>query len=132
MTSWHVQIFLAMIFVSLGGWCLLMPHTVEALVFRPAYQHLTTTSAILVGCFGAQAVLVGAVIATARFRASTFLIFGLAGSLPFFVFNAYFYYVAEVFTEWMLLDFIGNIGIFASGIIGYRLKISEESTVSQP
>ena len=64
-------------------------------------------------------------IAAADFRPSTFLIFGLIGSLPFFVFNIYFYFVAQIFTDWMLLDVIGNVGILACGLIGSRLKASE-------
>ncbi|MGI9475441.1 MAG: hypothetical protein ACR2PI_01960 [Hyphomicrobiaceae bacterium] len=130
MTSRHVQYFLALIFIGLGGWCLVMPHTVEALVFRPAHQHLTPASAILMGCFGAQAVLVGTVIAAADFRPSTFMIFGLIASLPFFVFNVYFYFVAQIFTDWMLLDVVGNVGILACGVIGYRLKANELAEIN--
>lgn len=125
MTAKHVQYFLAFIFISLGGWCLVTPGIVEQLAFRPEYQVLNTTSAILIGCFGAQAVLVGTVITTAEFKARTFLIFGFVGSVPFFVFNYYFYFIAEIFTHWMLLDFAGNIGIFACGLLGFRLKKAE-------
>lgn len=125
MTSRNVQMLLALIFIGLGGWCLLMPRMVESLAFRPEYLHLSTTSMVLIGCFGAQAVLVGVVIATTQFRPSTFLVFGIAGSLPFFVFNYYFYFIVEVFTKWMLLDFVGNICIFTLSIIGYRLKLGE-------
>ncbi len=125
MTAKHVQYFLAFIFLSLGGWCLLTPGMVEQLGFRPEYQVLNATSSILIGCFGAQAVLVGTIIATAEFKARTFLVFGLVGSVPFFVFNYYFYFVAQMFTDWMLLDFAGNIGILACGIIGYWLKKAE-------
>ena len=125
MTAKHVQYFLAFIFISLGGWCLVTPGMVEQLGFRPEYQVLNTTSAILIGCFGAQAVLAGTIIATAEFKARTFLIFGLVGSVPFFFFNYYFYFIAEIFTHWMLLDFAGNIGIFACGLLGFRLKQAE-------
>lgn len=128
MTSKSIQYFLALIFLGLGGWCLITPQMVEALVFRPAYQDMTATSAVLMGCFGAQAVLAGTVIATSEFKPRTFLIFGVVGSMPFFVFNFYFYYVAEMFTAWMLLDFAGNIGILTCGILGYRLKRAEELT----
>jgi hypothetical protein len=62
-----------------------------------------------------------------QFKASTFLVFGLAGSLPSFAFNYYFYFVAQIFTHWMLLDFVGNIGILASGGVGYRMKIKEDA-----
>lgn len=127
MTSTHVQYFLAFIFLGLGGWCVVTPHMVEMLSFRPEFQHMSATSAVLIGCFGCQAVLVGTIIATCEFKPKTFLIFGLVGSLPFFVFNAYFYFVVEMFTSWMLLDFVGNIGILTCGLLGYRLKQAELS-----
>jgi len=114
MQARSIQFLLAGIFIGLGGWCLLMPAQVEALVLRPEYQVLNKTSAVLMGCFGAQAVLAGILIATAEFKARTFLIFGLFGSIPFFIFNAYFYFVAKMFNQWMLLDFAGNIGILSA------------------
>lgn len=94
-------------------------------MFRPEHRTASALTPILVGCFGAQAMLTGAVIALSEFRPRTFLVFGLIGSLPFFVFNYYFYFVAEMFTNWMLLDFAGNLGILACGIAGYRLKLKE-------
>ena len=122
-----IQKLLAMIFIGLGGWCLLTPHVVEDMVFRPDHQHMSVTTAILIGCFGAQAVLVGLVIFLTAFDARTFLVFGLVASLPFFAFNYYFYFVAEVFTGWMLLDFAGNSGILALCLAGY-LDLRSAST----
>ena len=132
MSARHLQFALAAIFIGLGGWCLLMPQLVETLVLKPQYQHLSPASALWIGCFGAQAVLVGIVIATSEFRARTFLFFGLAGSLPFFVFNWYFYFVAEMFTAWMLLDFVGNLGILACGLAGWRLLSRQEAGAALP
>jgi hypothetical protein len=128
MTAQRVQYFLASIFLGLGGWCLLAPRSVELLVFRPEFQILSPTSTLLMACFGAQAVLAGTVIVTSEFKSQTFLIFGLIGSVPFFIFNYYFYFVAEMFTDWMLLDFAGNIGILITCLVGYRLKIKETSS----
>ena len=127
MTAKHLQYILSALFIGLGGWCLLWPHTVEALTLKPEFQHMSATTALLLGCFGAQAVLVGLVIALSNFRPLTFLIFGVAGSVPFFVFNWYFYFVAQMFTDWMLLDFAGNIGIFVCGILGFRLARREDA-----
>lgn len=118
----HIQYVLSAVFIGLGGWCLLFPGTVERIVLKPEFQHLSPTSALLFGCFGAQAVLAGTVIALSEFKARTFLIFGLVGSVPFFVFNWYFYFQARMFTDWMLLDFLGNIAILLCGIFGYRLS----------
>ena len=124
-TAKHIQYVLAAIFLGLGGWCLLDPHGVERLVLKPDYQHLSATSALFLGCFGAQAMLGGTVIALSRFSPRTFLIFGLVGSVPFFVFNWYFVYVAQMFTEFMLIDFVGNLGILACGLAGYVVRKRE-------
>ena len=125
MTSKHIQLALAALFLGLGGWCLIAPHSIERLVLRPEYQHLSATSALLLGCFGAQAVLGGIVIALSQFTPRTFLIFGLVGSLPFFAVNWYFVFVSRMFTQWMLLDFVGNIGILTCGLLGYWLRRRE-------
>ena len=121
MKSQYIQFALAAIFFGLGGWCIVDPHGVERLVLRPEFQHLSLTSALLIACFGAQAVLVATVIAFSRFTPRTFLVFGLLGSLPFFVFNWYFVFTVEMFTPFMLIDFAGNLGIFICGLIGYFL-----------
>ena len=124
-SSRQVQYVLAFIFVSLGGWCLLAPGDVEQLALRPDLVTGSLPTKVLIGCFGAQAVLCGVVIATSRFTPATFLIFGLAGSIPFFGFNYYFYFMAEVFNDWMLLDFVGNIGILICGVAGAVVRRRE-------
>lgn len=131
-TARNVQTVLAFVFIGLGGWCLFWPGVVEQLGFKPEYRHASATTAVLIGCFGAQAVLAGVVIAFSEFRPHTFLIFGLVGSLPFFAFNWYFYFNAKMFTDWMLLDFFGNLVIFACGICGYFLKRQELSENTVP
>jgi hypothetical protein len=111
----------ALVFLGLGGWCLLAPHMVETLSLQPEYQHLSDTTALLMGCFGAQAVLCGSLMLLARFTATTFLGFGLLASIPFFIFNAWFVWVTEMFTAWLLLDFAGNVSFLLIGIFGWRL-----------
>lgn len=115
----------ALVFLGLGSWCVLAPHMVERLSLKAEYQHLSDTSALLMGCFGAQAVLCGSLMLLARFTAQTFLGFGLLASIPFFVFNAWFVWVAEMFTAWMLLDFAGNVSFLLIGIYGWRLMRHE-------
>lgn len=136
MKAVHYQRILAVIFLGLGSWCLLMPGMVESLGLRPEYQMNTLGSALFMGCFGAQAVLCGVLILTARFTPRTFLVFGLVASIPFFGFNYYFYFVKPVFTHWVLLDFVGNIGILALCLLGYsatkREQISEASAARNP
>ncbi|MFH1557637.1 MAG: hypothetical protein ABII76_22745 [Pseudomonadota bacterium] len=119
----------ALVFIGLGGWCLLAPHMVESLSLKPEHQHLSATTALLMGCFGAQAVLCGSLMLLARFTATTFLVFGLLASTPFFAFNAWFVWVAEMFTAWMLLDFVGNVSFLAIGVLGWRLMRSETDPV---
>jgi hypothetical protein len=59
MKAIHLQRLLALIFIGLGGWCLLFPAVVEFVVMRPAYFVGNETSALFVACFGAQAILGG-------------------------------------------------------------------------
>jgi len=124
-TAKTLKIVQALVFLGLGGWCLLAPHMVETMSLKPEYQHLSATTALLMGCFGAQAVLCGTLILLARFTATTFLVFGLLASIPFLVFNAWFVWVAELFTAWMLLDFAGNVSFLAIGIFGWHLMRTE-------
>src|SRR3954467_4493818 len=101
MSALQTQRLLGAIFILLGGWCLLFPGFVESVVLSPEYYLGNSTSKLLMACFGAQAVLVGIVICTAKFLPRTFLIFGLVASVPFFGFNYYFYFVRGMFTDWM-------------------------------
>jgi hypothetical protein len=131
-TRWfarRLKVAQASIFLGLGGWCLVAPATVETLSLREEYRHLSATSALLLGCFGAQAVLVGLLTLVSKFTARTFLVFGLAASLPFFVFNAWFVFVAEMFTALMLLDFAGNVSFLVIGLLGWRAMRGESTPV---
>lgn len=124
--SWHVQRALASIFLILGAWCVVAPAQVERVVLRPEFRHESPTSHLLFACFGAQAVLVGTVIIITVFPPRAFLVFGLIASIPFFIFfNWYYYFFARMFTRWMLLDVLGNLGILVAGIYGYALKKRE-------
>ena len=127
MKAQHIQRFLGAIFLLLGLWALVFPAMVETFVLAQDHFIGTTASAVLIGCFGAQAVLCSILIFTTSFSARTFLIFGVLGSIPFFIFNYYFVFVTPIFTDWMLLDFAGNVGILLCGVIGWRIKLREES-----
>lgn len=117
-TPWP-QRLLALPFLILGGWCLLAPHMVERLTINPEYQHLSTTSALLIGCFGAQAVLGGLFIAFSAWTKRTFAIYG-AALLPFFWFNYYFVFEVPVMNRWMALDLVSNLAMLGLCIWGYR------------
>lgn len=125
MSALTIQRILAALFLGLGGWCLLFPRLVERLGFTSEHFIGTPASAVLIGAFGAQACLCAIVIALSRFRPITFLVLGLLGSFPFFAFNYYFVFATEMFSRWMLLDFVGNISILALCLLGYRKSKSE-------
>lgn len=114
-----IQRLLAIVFLGLGGWALFFPAQVLSIGIRPELQTGDTVTTVIMGCFGAQAVLGGTIMFLARFTPMTFLVFGIIGSVPFFVFNYYFVFVTEVFTRWMLLDFAGNIAILTLCLMGY-------------
>lgn len=114
------QRLLAVPFLILGGWCLIAPHMVERLAINPEYQHLSATSALLMGCFGAQAVLGGLFIAFSRWSRSTFVIYG-AALLPFFWFNYYFVFVVPVMTPLMAIDLVSNLFMLGLCLWGYRV-----------
>lgn len=99
MQAIHMQRTLAFIFLGLGAWPLLFPGAVQALGLRPEYFLGNDTSRLLLQCFGAQAILVGTVVLTSRFLPRTFLIFGIVASVPFLVFNYYFYFERGMFTD---------------------------------
>jgi hypothetical protein len=113
------QRLIAVPFLVLGAWCLLFPQMVERLGFRPEYYQGTATTALMMGCFGAQAVLAGLFAFFSRFTRTTFLVYGVA-LLPFFWFNYWFVFVVPMFSSWMALDFIANVAMLALCVIGYR------------
>ncbi len=115
----HIQRLLAFVFLGLGGWALFFPAHVLSIGIRPELYNGDPVTTIIMGCFGAQAVLGGTIMLLSRFTPRTFLVFAFLGSVPFFVFNYYFVFVVEVFTRWMLLDFVGNVAIFTLCMMGY-------------
>lgn len=114
------QLLIAMVFVGLGGWCLVAPMTVIDLTVRPEHQNDLRLTAVTIGAFGAQAMLVGLVSATSQFTARTFLALGLA-MLPFFVFDWWFFSVEPVFNKLILLDVAGNLAMLAACCRGWWL-----------
>jgi hypothetical protein len=119
MTPLLAQRLIAVPFLALGAWCLVLPGMVERLGVRPEYYHGTTTTALFIGCFGAQALLAGLFAWFSRFTRATFLAYGIA-LLPFFGFNYWFVFVVPVFNQWMALDFVCNAAMLALCVAGYR------------
>ena len=114
------QMLIAAVFLGLGAWCLVAPMSVIELSVRPDHQNDLPLTAVTMGAFGAQAVLVGIVSATARYTARTFLALGIA-MLPFFVFDWWFYGVEPMFNELILIDFAGNVAMLAACLRGWWL-----------
>lgn len=122
-----VQQLIAIPFLGLGGWCLLHPVSVERLSLQAEYQHLSTTSALLIACFGAQALLAGLLVLFSTFTRRTFLVFGVA-MLPFLAFNYAFVFVWPIFTSWMALDLVGNLLMLGLCATGWQLAGGDATT----
>ena len=120
MRAIHIQRLIALPYLVLGGWCVAAPHMVERLGITPGFQHLSATSALLIGCFGAQAMLGGLFIWFSRFTRTTFLVYAVA-LLPFFWFNYWFVYKVPMFTRLMSLDFGANAAMLALSLWGWRV-----------
>ena len=119
LTPLLAQRLIAVPFLVLGAWCLVFPQMVERLAIRPEYYLGTATSALMLGCFGAQAVLSGLFAWFSRFNRTTFLVYGIA-LLPFFWFNYWFVFVVPMFNRWMMLDFAANVAMLVLCVAGYR------------
>jgi hypothetical protein len=117
----HIQRAIALPYLILGGWCLFAPQMIERMMVNPAYQHLSATSALFIGCFGAQAILGGLFIWFSRFTRRTFLVYAIA-LLPFFGFNYWFVFEVPIFNRWMVLDFAGNAAMLALSLWGWRME----------
>lgn len=119
MSTRSLQTLLALVFFVLGGWCLLAPGSVMALCFRPEFQTDAPVAPILVGAFGAQALIAGLFAAFSRFTRATFVAYGLALA-PFFVFDVYFYAVRPMLTAIGMLDLVGNLAMLGLCVAGWR------------
>ena len=119
MSTRAIQYLLASVFLVLGGWCLISPASVMALTVTPAFQSDAPIVPILVGAFGAQALIAGTFAAFSRFTKATFLAYGV-GLLPFFVFDYWFYAVVPMLTPLGLADAVGNAIMLALCVLGWR------------
>lgn len=114
-----IQWWLAAVFFVLGGWCLVSPGSVLAMTITPAYRSDAPIVTILIGAFGAQALIAGLFAAFSRFERRTFLAYGV-GLLPFFVFDYWFYAVEPMLTWIGLLDAVGNVAMLILCFLGWR------------
>jgi hypothetical protein len=119
MSALLIQRLIAVPFLVLGSWALLFPAMVERVTLTSAYQHNSPTTALLIGCFGAQAILSGLFAAFSRFTKLTFLVYA-AALLPFFWFNYWFVFVVPAFNVWLALDFVSNVAMLLLCLLGWR------------
>jgi hypothetical protein len=125
------QLLIALVFLSLGGWCVISPMTVIDLTIRPEHHNELRLTAVAIGAFGAQAMLVGLVSATSLFTSRTFLGLGLA-ILPFFAFDWWFYAVEPLFNELIMLDVAGNLAMLAACARGWWLLEADGRGTQRP
>jgi hypothetical protein len=126
MASKRIQYMLASVFFVLGGWCVLSPNSVMDLAITPEYRSTARIVPILMGAFGAQAIIAGTFAAFSTFTKETFAAYGLV-LLPFFVFDYWFYVVDPMLTEVGLLDALGNVFMLALCFLGWRSAPSRSS-----
>ena len=88
------------------------------MTIRPDYRPDDAIAPLRIGCFGAQAYIVGLFAAFSIFTRVTFLAYGI-GVLPFFGFNIYFYFFEPVFNELILLDAAGKAIFVVLCFLGY-------------
>ena len=124
MSALTAQRLIAAIFLVLGAWCLVAPSMVISLGTQPGASTGSRFEAVLMGCFGAQAMLAGLFAATARFTRKTFLAYGIA-LLPFLLFDYWFWKIEPVFNGLILLDAAGNLFMLALCVIGWRANAVE-------
>lgn len=119
MSAKTIQYLLASVFLVLGGWCVVHPSSVMELAFTPQYQSDHPVVPILIGAFGAQALIAGAFAAFSTFTRATFAAYAVI-LLPFFVFDYWFYFVDPMLTEVGLLDAVGNVAMLVLCWLGWR------------
>ena len=127
MTARLAQLYIAIVFLGLGGWALFFPgHVIDVGITEP-YRENTFLMRFAMACFGAQAVLFGIMALVVSWSARGFAVFAFA-LLPFFWFNYHFHYVEPVLTTIGMLDFAGNLTMLVAAIIGWRAAQSQAVT----
>ena len=119
MSSKQIQYLLASVFLVLGGWCLLSPGSVLELTIRPEYRSDDPIVPVLIGAFGAQALIAGLFAAFSTFTRATWAAYAVA-LLPFFVFDYWFFAVEPMLTSLGLLDAVGNLVMLVLCALGWR------------
>jgi hypothetical protein len=120
----RLQMLIGLPFLILGGWALLSPATVLLLTVRAEFRSDADIVPLLIGSFGAQALLCALFIFSTRFGRWTFLAYALS-LLPFFWFDWYFFFVHQIFSLGIGIDFVGNLVMLALCALGWRASRRE-------
>ena len=120
MSTRILQLGLGAVFMVLGGWCVVAPGSVMALCFRPAFQSAAPVVPMLVGGFGAQAMIAGLFALTARFTRTTFAAYAV-GLLPFLALDGWFFFVTRALSPLGAgADLAGNLIMLGICWTGWR------------
>ena len=125
MTARLAQYYIALVFLGLGGWCLVAPASVIELALTEPHRDTSFIMRFTMACFGAQAVMFGIMALVTKWRAPAFAAFAVV-LIPFFWFNYHFHYVEPVLTSIGMLDFAGNLTMLIACIVGWRAARGEE------
>ena len=125
MTARICQSIIALVFLGLGAWALFAPASVIELALTEPYRDTSFIMRFTLACFGAQAVMFGIMALVVKWSSHAFAVFAVV-LIPFFVFNWYFHYAMPVLTSIGMLDFAGNVVMFAACLVGYRAARVDE------
>lgn len=99
--------------------------------FVPEYAVVNRVNSLLMQCFGAQAMTCGLVLGTSQMTSKSFTIFA-AAMIPYIVaFNGWFGLGPQrgLLTNWLWLDFAGNIFFLSGSLYCARLLKKPEGDV---
>lgn len=125
MRAFLCQFAIAFVFLALGGWALIAPQNVIDLTLTPEYREDSFILRFVMACFGAQAVMFGIMALVTRWSSKAFAVFAVV-LIPFFVFNWYFHYQVPVLNSIGMLDFAGNVVMFAACLVGWQAARNDE------
>jgi len=93
----------------------------EMSLTKARLAHINDSTLIVFQCFGSQACLVGAVLATCRMTPQTYKAFA-AAMIPYFGFNFYCHFVKPFIAPLpMLADFVNNVIMSQIALAGAHL-----------
>ena len=122
------QFAIAFVFLALGGWALIAPQSVIDLTLTPQYREDSFILRFVMACFGAQAVMFGIMALVTRWSSKAFAVFAVV-LIPFFIFNWYFHYEMPVLNSIGMIDFAGNVVMFAACLLGWQAaRTGEKNT----